>query len=150
MANVSSNVIWDIVCRTDSFAVRSHGTVLSRDPRNVAGQHNFVSSGFGQKAICGITLHRKTKSAPAHMTISTSLKASEPLSMSRKTGFAQIIAATAARPDLRQAALARYSALLRSTGVHPDIKTSNKEAGRALRQRRARAEAPMPALDADA
>ena len=137
---MSASVVWDVICRSDSFRVKSHGTVLSRDPRNVTGVHSFKNSGLAQAKFAGVTTSKETG-----YVLTVDAKTSIKLEKKRTAAFKQIIDATASRPDLRKAALAKSGALRRSKGVHPVINHGNAEAGRALRQRKSPAAAASAA-----
>lgn len=104
----SPQLIWDCLRTFDSKAVRKDGVTFSRDPASVTGRHAYNQS-----------------SAQKHVTI-TATKGS------RKGAFKAVEAKVAAsgRHELRAAALARISKLLRSTGVKTDLKSLGGRAAR--------------------
>lgn len=106
----SSQLIWDCLRSFDSKAVRKDGVTFSRDPASLTGRHAYNQS-----------------SAQKNVTV-TSTKGS------RKGAFKAVDAKVAAsgRHELRAAALARVSKLLRSTGVKTDLKSLGGRAARAV------------------
>ncbi|KKA27156.1 hypothetical protein TD95_000372 [Thielaviopsis punctulata] len=124
MSNVSYDLVWEVARNQNCFLVKrktNGGIQLSRDPLNLTNVHSKKYAGFAnEKAVGlapaangGVTLLTKKVSAaatPAKGTIATTFSAQKP---SRST-FKVVATATAKqgyRPDLREAAIQRASAL---------------------------------------
>lgn len=119
------------------------GVTFSSDPKNIANIHSYKYSGLAQPKAIGITSVKKDKKTSivlraTNKTVNKPKSASTATTVSdnRKKGFETVNAAVNAtyfRPDLRKAALARYSRLLATAGgVGAAFKP---ETGRATRRR---------------
>ncbi len=104
---------------------------------SVTGQSGYKHSPFAQSKSVDVVLDTTTdgkKKKNAFAVVVNGKKV--PISGGRKGGFAQIQKAVyAVRPDLLQAALAKFSTLLKSTGVHYKV-VGKGEGGRKSRQQK--------------
>ncbi|EGS17685.1 putative 60S ribosomal protein [Thermochaetoides thermophila DSM 1495] len=121
MSNVSADLIWEVSRNYNSFLVKQRTGTFSRDALNLTNQHSRKHAGFVNDKALGIVpaekgvkvIAKKVKAAnkPASSLYTVTYK-----STARKAYKA--IASQAAkhgyRADLRQAAVARASAILRS------------------------------------
>jgi large subunit ribosomal protein L28e len=124
LPNVSSDLVWEIVRNQNAFLVKSKvsgGVQFSRDPLNLTNLHSRKYAGFvNDKAVGvvptekGVQVISKKSSAlnqPAKALINTTYNKS-----GRKTykSVANLAAKSGYRGDLRQAAVARASAIKKS------------------------------------
>lgn len=136
----SPAVVWDLLRTNDAHAVarvqagRKNVVVLSRDSRNLSGVHAFSAHGLAQTKSLGVHAGAGAKDAKKRtaLTLTAAPKnASKPAEAlagtklgSRKAGFAAIEAAVTGsyyRPDLKRAALARFSRLVSASGAKSDL-----------------------------
>ncbi|KAI1752253.1 ribosomal L28e family protein [Xylaria castorea] len=126
-AQVSSDLIWEIVRSNNSFLVKrkaSGGVQFSRDSLNLTNKHSRKYAGFVNDKAIGVApaekggvkvLSKKTEVAhqPAKSTTETSYSGGK---SARKTyvAVANQTAKNGYRADLRQAAVARASAIRHS------------------------------------
>ncbi|KAI2642559.1 60S ribosomal protein L28 [Xylaria nigripes] len=143
-SHVSPDLIWDIVRGNNSFLVKRCGIQLSRDPLNLTNKHARKWAGFVNEKAIGIVpnekggvkvLSKKTAASqkPAKSVVVTTYSGGK---STRKTYAA--VASQAAkrgyRADLRQAAVARASAIRRSqraTKPTPELKLRGSKAKKA-------------------
>ncbi|CAJ2509898.1 Uu.00g057980.m01.CDS01 [Anthostomella pinea] len=124
---VSSDLVWQIVRSNNSYLVKrkeAGGVQLSRDPLNLTNKHSRKYAGFvNDKAIGvvaaekgGVKVISKKESAaqkPGKTTVESSYHGGK---SARKTykAVANRAAKSGYRPDLREAAVARVSAIRKS------------------------------------
>ncbi|KAI0425788.1 ribosomal L28e family protein [Xylaria sp. FL1042] len=124
---VSSDLVWEIVRNNNSFLVKrkaSGGVQFSRDPLNLTNKHARKWAGFVNDKAIGVVpgeknavkvLSKKTSAAnqPAKAVTETTYSGGK---SARKTyvAVANQAAKSNYRADLRQAAVARTSAILHS------------------------------------
>ncbi|KAI0389991.1 60S ribosomal protein L28 [Xylariaceae sp. FL0594] len=124
---VSADLVWEIVRANNSFLVKrkaAGGVQLSRDPLNLTNKHSRKWAGFVNEKALGVApkgdkgvkvLSKKTSAAnqPAKAITETSFRGDK---STRKVyvAVANQAAKNGYRADLRQAAVARASAILKS------------------------------------
>ncbi|KUI60767.1 putative 60S ribosomal protein L28e [Cytospora mali] len=125
LSNVSSDLIWEIVRNNNSFLVKRNeagGVQLSRDPLNLANKNSRKHAGFINEKAVGITADGEKgvqvtskKASVVHQPAKAGVKRTFG-SHNRKTykNIANATAKSGYRPDLREAAVARASAIRRS------------------------------------
>ncbi|OJJ97377.1 60S ribosomal protein L28 [Aspergillus brunneoviolaceus CBS 621.78] len=124
--NVSSDLIWQITRNQNAFLVKRNsggGSQFSRDPLNVQNKHSFKYAGYANNKAIGVqatenggvvVLTKKSNSQqPAKNIVTVSYG---PSASTRKIfkGVADKTAKKGYRADLREAAVARVSAIRRS------------------------------------
>ncbi|KAK7737030.1 hypothetical protein SLS53_006786 [Cytospora paraplurivora] len=148
LPNVSSDLVWEIVRNNNSFLVKRNeagGVQLSRDPLNLANKNSRKHAGFinekavgisaeGDKGVQVVSKKATAVHQPAKATIKRTLK-----SHNRKTyrNVANSTAKSGYRPDLREAAITRASAIRRSqrpVKASPEKKLRGKAAQKAAAQ----------------
>ncbi|KAF3769666.1 ribosomal protein L28e [Cryphonectria parasitica EP155] len=132
LPNVSSDLVWEIVRHNNSFLVKrkqAGGVQFSRDPFNLLNKHSRKHAGFvndkavsistgGEKGVVFQSKKAKSVNQPAKAGHKTTFGGHN-----RKTykNVANHVAKGGYRPDLRQAAIARASAIKKSQRpVKPD------------------------------
>ncbi|KAK4197455.1 putative cytosolic 60S ribosomal protein Rpl28 [Triangularia verruculosa] len=124
MTNVSADLIWEVARLQNAFLVKrkaSGGVQFSRDPLNLLNVHSRKHAGFVNDKALGVVagengaiqvISKKTSAAnkPASARTVSTVGASK---ANRKTykAIARQVAKSGYRADLRQAAVARASAL---------------------------------------
>ncbi|KAL5604689.1 hypothetical protein BROUX41_001960 [Berkeleyomyces rouxiae] len=128
MSNVSYDLVWEVARNQNSYLVKrktNGGIQLSRDPLNLTNVHSKKYAGFAnEKAVGvvpaangGVTLLTKKVSAAA-TPVKATISATFPAAKDSRRIFKAVATATAAagyRPDLREAAVQRASALKHTT-----------------------------------
>ncbi|PYH77754.1 ribosomal protein L28e [Aspergillus uvarum CBS 121591] len=124
--NVSSDLVWQITRNQNAFLVKRNsggGSQFSRDPLNVQNKHSFKYAGYANNKAIGVqatenggvvVLTKKSNSQqPAKNIVTVSYG---PSASTRKIfkGVADKTAKKGYRADLREAAVARVSAIRRS------------------------------------
>ncbi|KAI1437696.1 60S ribosomal protein L28 [Xylaria sp. CBS 124048] len=144
---VSSDLIWDVVRGNNSYLVKrkaAGGVQLSRDPLNLTNTHARKWAGFvNNKAIGvapgekgGVKVLSKKTSAVQQPAKSITVTTYSGAKSARKTyvAVANQAAKHSYRPDLRQAAVARASAIRHSqkpTKATPEPKLRGSKAKKA-------------------
>ncbi|KAK3944305.1 putative ribosomal protein l28e protein [Diplogelasinospora grovesii] len=127
LPNVSADVVWEITRASNAFLVKrktAGGGQFSRDPLNLTNKHSRKYAGFVNEKAVGVVPNEKggvqviSKKAGAHNKPASG-RATVTYGgnkTTRKTykNIASQTAKTGYRPDLRQAAIARASAIRRS------------------------------------
>ncbi|KAK7695225.1 hypothetical protein QCA50_002415 [Cerrena zonata] len=120
---MSSDLQWLLLRNNNAFIVKRvvEGPIFSKEPGNLTGLHSFKYSGLANTKTIDI------QQTPAGIQITTAKKGASPFAVSsaktvstirnrsgsrRSTGVAANLAKRSYRPDLRQAAVARASALV--------------------------------------
>merc|ERR1712118_488668 len=80
----SSDLLWALTCKNNSFLVKRNGLQLTSEPNNLTGKHCFKYSGLANEEAVGVeecprgvTLKRKNKKdamAPKRNVVSMDLK----------------------------------------------------------------------------
>ncbi|PWN26319.1 ribosomal protein L28e, partial [Jaminaea rosea] len=123
----SQDLQWLLTRQSSSFIVKQKGLgkVFSREPNNLAAIHSYTYSGIVNDKSVGIEAApkgrgvvvstRKTKSAPNQVANTRSEYVVKKGGSRRAAGkVANIVAKNGYRPDLRKAAVARASMIMRS------------------------------------
>lgn len=125
LSNVSSDLVWEIVRNNNSFLVKRNqagGVQLSRDPLNLANKNSRKHAGFVNEKAVGISAEGdkgvqviSKKATAVHQPGKAGVKRTFG-SHNRKTykNIANSTAKSGYRPDLREAAVARASAIRKS------------------------------------
>ncbi|CAN8097471.1 unnamed protein product [Discula destructiva] len=125
LPNVSSDLVWEIVRNNNSFLVKrkqSGGVQFSRDPLNLLNKNTRTHAGFVNNKAAGIyadgdkgLIYHSKKAKSTHQPAKTHHKVAFS-GHSRKTykNVANYVARGGYRPDLRQAAIARASAVFKA------------------------------------
>ncbi|KKY33855.1 putative ribosomal protein l28e [Diaporthe ampelina] len=124
LPNVSADLVWEITRNNNSYLVKRNtggGVQFSRDPLNLANKNSRKHAGYVNEKAVGISaegdkgVHVVSKTKAANQPAKNAHKRTFG-SHNRKT-FKNIASSTAKsgyRPDLREAAIARASAIRRS------------------------------------
>ncbi|ROW12396.1 hypothetical protein VMCG_00519 [Cytospora schulzeri] len=125
LSNVSSDLVWEIVRNNNSFLVKRNeagGVQLSRDPLNLANKNSRKHAGFINEKAVGISAEGEKglqviskKASAVHQPGKAGVKRTFG-SHNRKAykNVANSTAKSGYRPDLREAAVARASAIRKS------------------------------------
>ncbi|KAH9830458.1 ribosomal L28e/Mak16 [Rhodofomes roseus] len=137
---MSNDLQWLLLRKNNAFMVKTvaEGPVFSREPANLTNIHSWKYSGLANSKTIAVTdseagikiTTRKVKATPnaVRPAYSTSIIRSRS-GGSRALGVASKVAKRGYRPDLRQATLARVSAVLASQKekkAYPPKKTRGK------------------------
>jgi len=138
----SPELVWYLVRNNTSFLVKRNGVEFTSEPNNLRNLNCYRYSGLAQKRTVGIANHggsvrltlkskkashsRKPASSHTHLTLNKTFRRGAK-TISHEVGQY--------RPDLKQAALARW------TKIHSSLKGVSKK----QRTRRARKQAPAAA-----
>ncbi|KAJ4424721.1 hypothetical protein N0V82_000649 [Gnomoniopsis sp. IMI 355080] len=125
LPNVSQDLVWEIVRNNNSYLVKrkqAGGVQFSRDPLNLVNKNSRKHAGFVNDKAAGIytdsekgLVYHSKKAKSVHQPIKAHHKVQFG-GHSRKTykNIANYVARGGYRPDLRQAAIARASAVFKS------------------------------------
>ena len=125
MAQVSSNVVWDIVRRESSFLRKSKNIQLASEKLNVRNVNSYKYSGFAQPAVSVTTKASETAGYnPKLQLVRSTKKGQQPAKSVSVTGLSHGLkrasrniskntSSTYFRPDLKRDVCAKYSALAR-------------------------------------
>ncbi|KAF3925009.1 hypothetical protein AA313_de0203162 [Arthrobotrys entomopaga] len=142
-----SDLLWELTRKNTSYLVKRKtggGVRLSRDPLNLRNVHSRKHSGAVNSQAIGVVPSEKggisllTKKKSTGSTITSSYK---PAKTSRKS-YHHIVNATAKkgyRPDLREDAIARASALIKS--YRKPVKPTKESKPRGSKAKKAAADA---------
>merc|ERR1712000_585643 len=115
--NVSSDLIWEVVRNNNSFLAKSKqngGVQFSRDPLNLINKNTRKHAGFRKdKGFTVITKKTSAPTKPKEAFIKHEHSGSRPARRAYKT-VANQTAKNGYRPDLREAAVQRVSAIKQS------------------------------------
>ncbi|KAI0850983.1 ribosomal L28e family protein [Daldinia vernicosa] len=150
--NVSADLIWEIVRKNNSYLVKrkeSGGVQFSRDPLNLTNVHSRKHAGFvNPKAVGvqpaeknGVKVISKKESAAQKPAKSTTEVTHNGGQSTRKIyrAVANKTAKSGYRPDLREAAVSRVSAV-RQSQREPKPTPASKPRGSKVKKARAAAE----------
>lgn len=136
---MSSDLIWQVVRKDNSFLRSSNGVTLSLEPNNVANVNSFKFSGLANAKTVGVTVENKrvvmtTRHGGAQRVKNTQKATILRSRVNKKQAGAeaarQLTANSHYRSDLTNYAIARYHALNRS------LKLKATPAARVYRGRR--------------
>ncbi|XP_077211265.1 large ribosomal subunit protein eL28z-like [Tasmannia lanceolata] len=143
MANVPGDLIWEIVKKNNSFLVKEFGNgsakvQLSKESNNLYNVHSFKYSGLANKKT--ISIQPGGKDLSVVLSTTKTRKQNQPANLFHKSvmkkefrrmakAVANQVADNYYRPDLKNAALARLSAVHRSIKVAKSgVKKRNRQA----------------------
>eukprot|EP00735_Rhodelphis_limneticus_P004484 TRINITY_DN16075_c0_g1::TRINITY_DN16075_c0_g1_i1::g.13822::m.13822 TRINITY_DN16075_c0_g1::TRINITY_DN16075_c0_g1_i1::g.13822 ORF type:complete len:149 (+),score=52.77,sp/O82204/RL281_ARATH/42.62/5e-22,Ribosomal_L28e/PF01778.12/5.1e-33,Ribosomal_L24e/PF01246.15/0.063 TRINITY_DN16075_c0_g1_i1:50-448(+) len=116
---MSSELIWQVIRKNNAYLVKRDGLQLSSEAANLTHQHSYKFSGLANKKAvaitaidggCKLSIKKKTASRkPASGNATQELKRDF-----RRVARSISGALDSYRPDLKKAALAKWSAIYRS------------------------------------
>ncbi|KAL7599530.1 60S ribosomal protein L28-2 [Lactuca sativa] len=145
MTTVPGQLIWEIVKKNNSFLVKEFGNgsqsvQFSKEPNNLYNLNSYKHSGLSNKKT--VTIQPAGKDQSVLLATSKTKKQAKPAALLHKSimkkefnrmakSVVNQVAANYYRPDLKQAALARLSAVSRSLKVSKSgVKKKNRQASR--------------------
>merc|ERR1712072_1630924 len=139
--NISADLIWEVVRNNNSFLTKSKrngGVQFSRDPLNLINKNTRKHAGFVNDKAIGVVRNEKgftviTKKPSAPTKPKEAFLKSEPSGKAYKS-VANQTAKNGYRPDLREAAVQRVSAIRQSqrpAKPEPETKLRGKRAQKA-------------------
>eukprot|EP00741_Cyanophora_paradoxa_P013837 tig00020710_g13357.t1 len=121
---MSADLVWSIIRGGNSFLVKRNGFALSSESGNLRNIHSFKYSGVANRGVVAVDADAKTgevllkvkkTSGSAHKKPASAFaKIALKKKNFRKNAAAVAKNAAAIRPDLKAAALARFSAISKS------------------------------------
>jgi large subunit ribosomal protein L28e len=138
---MSSDLLWSILRSQSSFIVKRPpgigGVEFTREPNNLMNVNSYKYSGLAQSKVVSITPASNKRGAIITSQSKNGKKKSTALTKGpRRTAFtvADLVARSGYRPDLRVAALARASAILRSQRPKKELKKRPARGRRAAKR----------------